>query len=238
MLHERLQTLHQLYLAGGIAGPEHHEVNPGLPDDSRENFLYFTMAVSINFQRNSAALWKSALAAYRDPTTRYIFDPAQVVATDIDVLRRDLLKHKVALQPNKHIEIWRRIAATFHEHYHGDPRAFLARYDWNVPEIIAALQIKEKARFPYLSGLKMSNYWLFILSSHTSAPFKNLHEISIIPDTHVIQSSVHLGIVPAGAQPAQVEAAWRPILQSTGLSPTEMHSALWRWSRNHFHPDI
>ena len=39
--------------------------------------------------------------------------------------------------------------------------------------------------FPYISGPKMANYWLYILSQYTDAKFANMHEISIIPDTHV-----------------------------------------------------
>ena len=237
LLHQ-ISTLHSLYLKGEIPGPPHHEVNPNLPKDSCENFLYFTMSVCVNFQRNSAALWQSALATYEDIETRYVFTPQAVIKADINTLRSHLMRHKVALQPNKHIEIWRRIATTLAEHYNGDPREFLAKYDWDVPKIIEALQLTEKAKFPYLSGLKLSNYWLFILSCYTSAPFKNLHQLSIIPDTHIIQSSAQLGIVTATATPGQVEEAWRPILKASGIPPTEMHSALWRWSRNNFEPRV
>ena len=148
------------------------------------------------------------------------------------------MKHKLALQPNKHIEIWQRLSTTFAEHYGSDPRQFLRAFDWDVEKIVHALQLQEKAKFPYLSGLKMSNYWLFILSCYTDAPFNNLHSLSIIPDTHIIQSSVHLGIVPSGASAIMVEKAWRPILQATGLPPAGMHSALWRWSRNNFEPKV
>ena len=60
------------------------------------------------------------------------------------------------------------------------------------------IQKEKKPLFPYLGGPKLSNYWLFILHDFTDVKFKNVEEISIIPDTHVIKSSIHLGVVEEG----------------------------------------
>jgi hypothetical protein len=71
---------------------------------------------------------------------------------------------------------------------------------------------------------------------YTDVDFNNAHEISIIPDTHVIQSSVVLGLVPPNSTSIAVENAWRELLDGTGIAPTRVHPILWNWSRNEFKP--
>lgn len=56
-------------------------------------------------------------------------------------------------------------------------------------------------------GPKLSNYWPFILSLYTDVQLEHSEEISIIPDTHVLQSNAQLGITPQGSTPLQVGAA-------------------------------
>lgn len=231
-------ALHKEFLAGNIPGPSQHEVHPNLPISSRENYLYFTLPCALNFQRNSPNLWRSALETYNDPQTNYLFFPEKVVQRTEDEVRMDMVKHKLALQPNKHTNIWYRLSKTLAQNYNSDPRVFLDEHRFDVLRIISTIQITRKNQFPYLSGIKLSNYWLFILSHFTDVDFTNKHEISIIPDTHVIKSSIRLGVVKEDSTSKDVEAAWRPILKELDISPIEMHSALWRWSRNEFNPTI
>ncbi len=156
----------------------------------------------------------------------------------IDEVRADLLKHRLALQPNKHVLIWTTIARTLHDYYHDDPREVINEAGGDAGELIRLLQVTHRKRFPYLCGPKLSNYWPYILSHYTDVKFKNSHEISIIPDTHVIQSSERLGLTQAGASSAQVELAWRELLKDSGINPSEVHPVLWNWSRNKFIPEI
>lgn len=213
-----------------------HEVHPNVPLNSRENYLYFTLSVCINFQRNSPAMWASALKTYEDETTRYVFFPEQLVGIPLEQIRADLGKYRLALQPNKHTLIWTTIAQTLHNFYEDDPRRIIAEAHHDAGELIRLLQVTHRKRFPYLSGPKLSNYWPFILSHYTDVEFANPQEISIIPDTHVIQSSVQLGLVPTGVNPLVVEAAWKKLLRGSGINPSEVHPVLWNWSRNKFHP--
>jgi len=215
-----------------------HEVNPGLPRDSRENYLYFTLPVCINFQRSSPAMWTAALATWEDEITRYVFFPERLAETPIDQIRADLVKHRLALQPNKHTLIWTTIARTLHAYYEDDPRNIIKEADRDAGKLIALLQKTHRKRFPYLSGPKLSNYWPFILSSYTDVQLQNAQEISIIPDTHVLQSSAQLGITPLGATPLQVEAAWKLLLKDSGVNPSQVHPVLWNWSRNKFQPEV
>lgn len=84
----------------------------------------------------------------------------------------------------------------------------------------------------------MANYWLYILSRYTDARFSEREYISIIPDTHVMQCSVKLGITNRAATPEHIAAAWKNLLQGTQIQPVDMHPVLWNWSRNNFLPSV
>ncbi|HEY1041588.1 MAG TPA: hypothetical protein VGE63_02590 [Candidatus Paceibacterota bacterium] len=58
----RIFKLHKVFHDGQIPTIANHEVHPDVPIDSRENYLYFTLPPSLNFQRQSPAMWKSAYA--------------------------------------------------------------------------------------------------------------------------------------------------------------------------------
>jgi hypothetical protein len=235
---EKVRRLVTLYEQGLIPTLAQHEVNPGLPRNNRENYLYFTLPVCINFQRSSPAMWAAALATWEDPDTRYLFFPEKLARTPVEQIRAGLTKHKLALQPNKHVLIWTAIAQTLHDYYDDDPRRILEEAEGDAGKLITLLQKTHRKRFPYLSGPKLSNYWPFILSCYTDVRFKNMQEISIIPDTHVLQSSVQLGVTPAGATPLQTEQAWKLLLKDSGISPSVVHPVLWNWSRNKFLPEV
>lgn len=235
---DRVRALVRHYQDGTIPTLAEHEVHPELPLGSRENYLYFTLPVCINFQRNSPAMWKSALATWNDPGTNYLFFPELTAAVPREKVQADLLRHKLGLQPNKHTDIWLAISSSLHANFADDPRNIIKEAENDAGKLIQLLQIERRKDFPYLSGPKLSNYWPYILSQYTDAQFKNMHEISIIPDTHVIQSSIVLGLVPDTAGVPQVEAAWRDLLKDSGISPVTVHPVLWNWSRNRFRPEV
>ncbi len=182
-------------------------------------------------------MWRSALRTWEDEQTRDIFYPEWVARQSPDIVREHLTRYGLAAQRNRHTEIWIAISHTLHDEYDSDPRKLLSTVDFDMIRLLDLLREK-KQRFPYLSGPKLSNYWPYILSRFTDVQLKNTHLISIIPDTHVIQSSVRLGLVSKAATPEIVEAAWRDLLKESGITPSEMHSALWHWSRNNFQPAV
>jgi hypothetical protein len=234
----KAKQLHALFQKGSIEHLHQHEVNPGLPKGSRENYLYFTLPPTLNFQRSSSAMWKAALMTWEDPETNYLFFPEKTANVAVEKIRDDLRKHKLSIQPNKHTEIWTKISSGLHRLFKDDPRELLREGGHDAGDIIALIQNRYKDDFPYLRGPKMSNYWLYILSQYTDAPFTNLGHISIIPDTHVQQCSVRLGLVQEGAGPEEVAAAWRELLKDSGLIPIDMHPVLWNWSRAGFMPEV
>lgn len=238
LLLNRVFLLKKYYEDGLIPTLAEHEVNPGLTLDSRLNYMYFTLPVCLNFQRSSPAMWQAALKTYQDPDTNYLFYPEIVVQHAREKIQKDLLKHKLGLQLNKHTDIWIAISKALHDHFESDPRILFKAGNYDVIEILNIIQTKHKNNFPYLRGPKLSNYWLYILSHYTDLKLNNMQEISIIPDTHVIKSSEYLGMVPAGSDSLAVIKAWKELLSDEKLTPVEMHAVLWNWSRAGFKPEV
>ena len=234
----RILKLYQFFQDGKIPTLAQHEVNPNLPKDSRENYLYFTLPPCINFQRHSPAMWASALKTYEDQETNYLFFPEKIVRKTREQIQKDLLKHKLALQLNKHTDIWMTVSKAFNKYFKDDPRELFKTGNWDVVEIRRIIQQDMKKDLPYISGPKMANYWLYILSRYTDAKFKNMQEISIIPDTHVLQSSIKLGLSTPKMSSVEVAQVWKELLQNGKVSPVEMHPVLWNWSRNNFLPEV
>jgi len=92
--------------------------------EQEEKLCYFTLPMALNYQRNSYKLRESALKSWKDSTTRDIFDVQNIAKMSEEELREKLLKHKVALQPNKHIQkpnkhiqTWKTISHTIAEHW-------------------------------------------------------------------------------------------------------------------------
>ncbi len=235
----KLKKLKQLYDNWEIPQLHKHEVNPWHPLGSRENYLYFIMTCALNYQRVSPTTWKCALATWEDPETRFVFYPEEVVKVSEEELRTALMKHKLALQRVKHIGIWKTISQTWHEDFNNDPRNLFKQWDYEVEKILKIIQKDLKKGFPYLSWPKLSNYFLFILLAYSDLQLKNIYKISIIPDTHIMQSTEVLGILKKEEiNSLAVEEAWKKLLKNTEFSPIDFHSILWNWSRNGFEPKV
>ena len=78
------------------------------------------------------------------------------------MLREHLSLYKIALQPNKHIATWQKIAKTISENW-GTLGNLLQAADYDFLKLKDIVQKQHKSGFPYLSGPKIFNYWSFIL---------------------------------------------------------------------------
>lgn len=209
--------------------------------NKEERLCYYTLPMSLNYQRNSYALWESAKIAFEDEGTKLIFSVSDVSKIKRDNLRPLLLKHKVALQPNKHIDTWYRIASTINSEW-GGLEYMLARLDCDFLKLQQSVQIVNKKGFPYLSGPKIFHYWCYILGEYCEVSLKNKEFIQIAPDTHIIQCSIRLGVLDESESLKMsrddISNRWREVLSGTGLSPIDMHSPLWFWSKNNFNYEL
>lgn len=225
---------------GGEIMPE--DANPGLAKGCSENYLYFSLPMALNYQRDSHKLWKSALLTYQDTDTDSVFYPQAVASMDENTLREKLLKHKLALQSNRHPQIWRCLCETIYYEWNGDIRNLFQENDNDVLKI-KQYMTSNKKKYPYLSGPKIMNYWLYVMGNYTNLKLKNTGAISIAPDTHVIQATRKLGLI----QNVNIEdhnlreivaALWEEILLDTEFSPIDIHTPLWLWSRSGFKFDV
>ncbi len=212
--------------------------NPGLEKmDTESRLAYFTLPMALNYQRDSYKLWQSALKTFNDKETNFVFDINKNISVSKEKLREAFLKHKLALQPNKHIDTWFKISKTVKENW-GSFNNFIkfANSDFLILQNI--IQKNHKKDFPYLSGPKIFNYWSFILSTYRGVKLKNRNYIEIAPDTHITQCSVRLGIIKKAQleniSKEKLSEKWRKILERTGIDPIDMHPPLWFWSRNGF----
>ncbi|MBD5483301.1 MAG: hypothetical protein HDR15_12390 [Lachnospiraceae bacterium] len=217
-----------------IKMPEHE--NPGLDRASKENYLYFTLPMALNYQRNSYVLWECANRLYKDVPE--IFDCGHVLRMSEADLKDVLVQYKVALQPNKQPVIWKTLCATFHDKYGGDVRKFFSAMNYEVSAIKESISRNKKA-FPYLGGSKICNYWLYVMEQYTDAKFVDREHITVAPDTHVIQASERLGVISAEeAKRADVQQIvanrWNELLRGTEYVPIDIHTPMWLWSRGKF----
>ncbi len=60
-------------------------------------------------------MWQSALITWQDPETNYLFFPELTAQKDLSVIQKDLRKHNLLLQINKHTAIWMIISQTLHK---------------------------------------------------------------------------------------------------------------------------
>ncbi len=236
----KLVHAYECGLLGGEKMPE--DENPHLEKNSKQNYMYFTLPMALNYQRNSYVLWECANRMYADKNATILFDSKEVCTMPEDLLRKYLVEYKVALQPNKQPLIWKKICETIENKLDGDVRNLFLINDYSVKKTKKHIQ-NNKKDFPYLGGNKICNYWLYVLEQYTDIEFVDRENITVAPDTHVIQASQKLGVISVEETQlsnAQIVLAerWENILKETDLKPIDVHTPMWLWSRGKFEVDI
>ena len=207
---QKVDMLYNMWKEGSLGGevmPE--DANPHLEKSSLENYLYFTLPMALNYQRNSYKLWESALNTYNDEETNFVFNPKICLEKTFEDVQYALVKCKIALQKQKQTEI----------------KNFI--------------QKENKKKFPYLSGTKICNYWLYVIYQYTDRKYKNINQLTVAPDTHVIQATHKLGLITdeelnrSDVQLIVVER-WNELFKGTKYNSIDIHTPLWLWSRNGF----
>lgn len=234
---DKLITMYHKGLLGGEIMPE--DSNPNLEKSSKENYLYFTLPMALNYQRNSYKLWEAAKKTYEDPETFFVFDTKKVLEQKERIIQNSLTKYKVALQPNKQLQIWMTLCRTIESKFFGDIRNLFSEMNYDVDAIREFIQKEHRKEFPYLAGDKICNYWMYVLYQYTDIKFSNIECLTVAPDTHVIKASQKLGVMTeeemsSGHVQMEVIQRWNQILKNTKYNPIDIHTPLWLWSRNGF----
>lgn len=234
---EKLIVMYRNGELGGEVMPE--DANPHLEKSSLANYLYFTLPMALNYQRNSYTLWESALKTYNDEETTFVFDPGHCIEKPFEEVQQALTRYKVALQKNKQTENWLRLCETFVKEFDGDIRKLFDEQNNDVEKIRKFIQVERKKEFPYLSGTKICNYWLYVIYQYTDRKYRNIKKLTVAPDTHVCKATHRLGIITddeyhSGNVQTIVIEAWNKLLKGTEYKPIDIHTPLWLWSRNGF----
>lgn len=187
---KEVDCLYKMWRDGNLGGevmPE--DANPYFEKGSKENYLYFTLPMALNYQRNSYTLWESANKTYQDEETRFVFDPKICLEKSFEEVQSALTKYKVALQKQKQT--------------------------------------------------KICNYWLYVIWQYTDREYKNIENLTVAPDTHVIKASHRLGLISdkeLASNDVQliVIDRWNELFKDTKYKPIDIHTPLWLWSRNGF----
>ena len=229
----KMDCLYKMWKKGELGGevmPE--DKNPGLDKSSLENYLYFTLPMALNYQRNSYTLWESANKTFLDEETKFVFFPKEVLKHSFLEVQNALVKYKVALQRNKQTEIWITLCQTFVDFFDGDIRKLFDRFDNDVNKIRNFIQKENKKKFPYLSGTKICNYWLYVIWQYTDREYQNIECLTVAPDTHVVQATYRLGLITeeeldrSDVQLIVIDR-WNELLENTKYKPIDIHTPLW-----------
>lgn len=234
---DKLYNMYNKGMLGGEIMPE--DSNPKLDKSSKENYMYFTLPMALNYQRNSYKLWESAKNTYEDETTRFVFDIEEVLKRPYEEVQYALTKYKVALQKNKQTEIWIKLCNTIKELLDGDIRKLFYLFDKDVVKVREFIQVKNKKLFPYISGTKICNYWLYVIYQYTDMKYNNIEYLNVAPDTHVVKATHRLNIITDDELKSSnvqsiVIKRWQELFENTKYKPIDIHTPLWLWSRNGF----
>lgn len=231
--------IHAAYHAGAL-GPTSipEDIAPDFaPEDEEAKLCYFTLPMALNYQRDSARLWTAALRTYEDPTLAWVFDLQRVATAPEGGLREALLRHRLAIQPTRHVANWDTIAKSAWERW-GGLMGLVEASERDFLNLRRLVRVVHKREFPYLSGPKLFNYWAYTLVTRCAIDLANADEIDIAVDTHVTKASVRLGLISEAQAESlgrdDVAARWRAALRGSDLRPVDLNVPLWKWSRAGF----
>ena len=187
--------------------------------------------MALNYQRNSYTLWESALKTYNDNETRFVFNPKICLEKSFEEVQYALTKYKVALQKQKQTEIWLTLCNTFTELFDGNIRKLFDSLNNDVDKIRNFIQKDNKKKFPYLSGTKICNYWMYVIYQYTDRKYKNIEKLTVAPDTHVCKATHKLGLITEdefnsnNVQQIVIDR-WQELFKDTKYKPIDIHTPL------------
>lgn len=174
-----------------------------VPRGSLAHYLFITLTVSIDYQRDAIELWENSRKTYEDPTTQYLFDPQSLHETAPGKIIEDMKKYGLSRKAQKDAYIWRTVGVTFYKKWMGNPENFLTDCQWDAPTILSRLKSDNHLQnersvpdYPYLRGSKIGPLWVRMLRDNVGASgLKNLNQVPIPVDIHVARATLALGVV-------------------------------------------
>jgi len=235
--------LREEYRERGIFG--HRE----LPDDAandlvgelslEEGLLLVTLTTALDYMRNASELWKSSLKTFGDPSSRWVFNPEEVVRRGREDLREALLKHGLAKKKERDLEVWFTISKTLAGRYSGSVLSVFEEYGYDAVRMFEDFSGRLKEDFPSISGSKMFPHWIRSLKEKFNLPVKGYGDLPIPVDVHVARATFTTGCI-RGKYSSKglnetlkrlVVEVWREALKGFDFPPIEMFRPLWLLSK-------
>ena len=200
------EQLHNCFSTTGILGntemPE--DILPiGMKRGSLEHLMFITLTVAIDYQRDANALWLVSRKTWKDPETRYLFNPEALHRTPPRKIANDMQKYGLSKKQKKDANIWRTIGVTFFKKWEGNPHKFIESCEWN--SLVILNRLKNDSHFyngrdipdyPYLRGDKIGPLWLRMLRDNVGInKLKKLKSVPIPVDVHVARATLTTGVV-------------------------------------------
>jgi hypothetical protein len=171
------------------------QIEPG----SLEHRIFLTLTMTVDNGSDSATLWNSARKAYEEEQTRYLFSPKALYESDTDQILFDLKKTGLSRNKTQNAEIWRKCGVFLFQKWGSDPGNFLQSCGWDSREILNLIipaRYHEVYDFHHFLGEKKGQKWLLLLKrSAKMDQIRNLNNVSINADIHLVRVSVALGIL-------------------------------------------
>jgi hypothetical protein len=180
----------------------------GVERGSLEHILFLTLTLSIDYQRDAVALWRSSRQSFEESATRYLFDPKSLHEAPPRQITADMQINKLSKKPKKDAHIWRTVGVTLLKKWEGDPRNFLESCDWDSLTILDRLKNdnhvynqRSVSDYPYLRGPKIGPLWLRILRDNAGIEkLRNLDRVPIPVDIHVARATLTTGVIKGKTQ--------------------------------------
>jgi len=200
------ELLYNSFSTTGILGrtdmPE-DLIPSGVQRGSVEHLLFLTLTVSIDYQRDAVALWRSSSQNFEGPATRYLFNPKSLHEQSAQQITTDMQINKLSKKPKKDAYIWRTVGVTFFKKWEGDPRNFLESCNCDSLTILDHLKNDNHVYnkrlvpdYPYLRGPKIGSLWLRMLRDNAGIrKLKNLDKVPIPVDIHVARATLTTGVI-------------------------------------------
>lgn len=233
---EVAEKLHAAFAPGGPGvfgerGMPEDLLPEGVSEGSREHLNFLTLTISVDYLRDAVRLWQSARIAWNNESTRYLFDPAAVVRTGLEQVKKDLTNVGIALRPTRDSKAWFGIGRTLACKWNSDVKKFLADCSFHGPTILARISHDGEVSssgwtfdFPLLRGPKIGSLWVRTLRDNALLELTGLEDVPIPVDVHVMRATLCSGAI-RGRYSGSLEQLKRTVRDVWRLATEDCHHA-------------
>lgn len=161
-------------------------INPDIVDGSREQALFFTYVMALDYQTNANRLWSRSRVRFN--RQHDVFEPEVILATNRIELEK-LIKSLGGRYPSVQAKAWQKISSILLDDYGGDPRN-IAIEPMSLKEVKSRL-----SEFPILKGPKVGRVYTRIMGEKGLFKITDLHTLDVAIDVQVVKFTFYTGVL-------------------------------------------